>query len=513
MSISINLYKLWLIIYFIILSLRVIILAMNITYAENLVIGSGISGLSMSALLANNLEEVICLERHYLAGGCAGYFTRKNFIFDVGATTLSGMTGIGSLNKVIKILDLSIPLVKVDPGLVIHFGEKKLNRSSHLESWIKDQELFFKESWIEKLWYTIRDRNLEAIQLAEYSSSYPITSTQNFSNLFLNDYQLKLKSLYRMFKSFGDLHTDIYANKQYSNMIDELLLIAAQNTSPKVPALIAYMALSYLEDCWYCRGGMKGLIDLLVAKIKSNKGVVEYNQDVQEITQRFDYFEIRTKRKIYRSKKIFSSLPIWDTCRIAKNLHLLKLKKAANKFKPKWGAIMGYFTIKPKEEIKNLYHQVHLEKSLIGTDAKSVFISLSPLNDLERNNGQEQTVTMSVHIDLEKYHALLGSIDREHCKKSWEIEFTNILLETFIFNILDVTCHGIGDPSTFEHFTGRYQGSVGGLPHDVASPIFFYPQFDTGVDNFYQLGDTTFPGQGIIGVMQGALNLFGRFKK
>jgi len=52
------------------------------------VIGAGIGGLATSARLQARGLTSIVLEAHGQAGGCAGFFRRNGFAFDVGATTL-----------------------------------------------------------------------------------------------------------------------------------------------------------------------------------------------------------------------------------------------------------------------------------------------------------------------------------------------------------------------------------------------------------------------------------------
>ena len=52
------------------------------------VIGAGIAGLATAARLQARGLSTIVFEVHGQVGGCAGYFRRRGFAFDVGATTL-----------------------------------------------------------------------------------------------------------------------------------------------------------------------------------------------------------------------------------------------------------------------------------------------------------------------------------------------------------------------------------------------------------------------------------------
>src|SRR5690349_17965592 len=52
------------------------------------VIGAGIAGMATAARLQAQGLTTVVLEAHGQVGGCAGFFRRKGFAFDVGATTL-----------------------------------------------------------------------------------------------------------------------------------------------------------------------------------------------------------------------------------------------------------------------------------------------------------------------------------------------------------------------------------------------------------------------------------------
>ena len=54
--------------------------------SEVIVVGAGIAGLTSAAILSKQGLSVTLIESHTQAGGCAGTFKRKNYIFDVGAT-------------------------------------------------------------------------------------------------------------------------------------------------------------------------------------------------------------------------------------------------------------------------------------------------------------------------------------------------------------------------------------------------------------------------------------------
>ncbi len=56
--------------------------------ADVAVIGGGVAGMSTAARLQADGYSTVVLEQHHSVGGCAGYYERAGFRFDVGATTL-----------------------------------------------------------------------------------------------------------------------------------------------------------------------------------------------------------------------------------------------------------------------------------------------------------------------------------------------------------------------------------------------------------------------------------------
>jgi phytoene dehydrogenase-like protein len=68
----------------------------------------------------------------------------------------------------------------------------------------------------------------------------------------------------------------------------------------------------------------------------------------------------------------------------------------------------------------------------------------------------------------------------------------------------------VGTPVTWENYTQRLDGFVGGIPHDVARPLFMLPPNQTPFEGLYMIGDSAFPGQGMPAVMLGAWNTVAR---
>ncbi len=85
------------------------------------VIGGGISGFSSAMRLQDKGYSTLLLEAHGQVGGCAGFYSKKGFTFDVGATTLVdfGTNGVGG--NFLKDLNINTPKNKI---LDYNFGSQ-----------------------------------------------------------------------------------------------------------------------------------------------------------------------------------------------------------------------------------------------------------------------------------------------------------------------------------------------------------------------------------------------------
>ena len=64
-----------------------------------------------------------------------------------------------------------------------------------------------------------------------------------------------------------------------------------------------------------------------------------------------------------------------------------------------------------------------------------------------------------------------------------------------------------GTSQSFEHYTKRAFGFVGGIAHDYKKPLVSMPQHRFSDEQIYLVGDSSFPGQGIAAVVYSAMSL------
>lgn len=469
-------------------------------FIDIIVIGAGAAGLAISNLLKQSEDKFLCLESHRTPGGCAGYFSRGKFTFDAGATTLSGLKYQGPLAQFLKTTGIELKLRKVDPGLIISMAKGEITRFSDQEVWIKEQQKIFDETFIPELWSKIEKANELCWTLAEESANFPPYNFSSAFHLMSQKIPSKLRALPLLFKSFDDYFLKKFkVSPEYREMLDELLLISTQNTTYDTPAMMAVMGLSYPQDTWYHEGGMKGFNESLLLPIKEQ---VLFGHKVTSIAKENEVFNIQTNKGIFKCRRLISSIPTWNTQK------LLGKEPSEVPHEEPWGALTAYFKVKLSSEVP-LYHQVHT-RGISHSGSGSVFFSFCPKDDLLRCDGIYQTLTLSTHIRYQDYIKAISE-NRDMARVVWKNEFLKIVQDYLGTHLLDILPVGLGDPDTFIEYTERFNGLVGGIPHSMKrSPLNF---IKTPLAELYQIGDTVFPGQGIVGVIQGAINLHQRIAR
>jgi phytoene dehydrogenase-like protein len=277
-------------------------------------------------------------------------------------------------------------------------------------------------------------------------------------------------------------------------------LISAQTEAPHVPFLIGAMALAYPATTFAPKGGMKGFMQFLEGECKKHKVEIKTNSKVQSIYQQ----QVKLMHQEFQADRLILNLTRWDLPELFRHEERDQLQVEMKQNKEAWGAFTLYFAC--PSQIKNLYQQVHLNHPLV----KNYFISFSSPTDRTRSPEGWQSVTISTHI--EAYQWFLMN------KEDYKINKTNIqnlILNDFKqrFGMRELKYLTAGTPRTFERYTGRKAGFVGGLPFLYGMNPWNLIGHNTPLKEVYRVGDTTFPGQGIVGVVAGALALDQELKK
>jgi phytoene dehydrogenase-like protein len=174
-----------------------------------------------------------------------------------------------------------------------------------------------------------------------------------------------------------------------------------------------------------------------------------------------------------------------------------------------WGAVMLYLGL-DAEKLAHRPEAHHLEMvddvDAAFVEGNHLFCSVSGFDETGRAPEGQRVATLSTHVDMAK---LTGLDDEGQGTYIAEIQETmrNTLAQRAP-EITDATVFEMtASPRTFERFTGRHLGYVGGIPRTAGIHHYLrmFPQ--EVAPGLHLVGDTVFPGQSILAVALGGVRI------
>lgn len=481
------------------------------------VIGAGIGGLTAAAALARAGLQVAVLEAHIYPGGCAGTFYHQGYSFDAGATLAGGFYPGGPLDKVAQAVGITCwPARSANPAMVVHLPDGTgVTRWTGERRWAERRAAF--GAGAESFWRW-QERTADALWgLALRNPPWPPQTPWDGVKLlreslgWLGDdlgTRLNPELALDAFRSVATRLTD--ASDRLRLFVDAQLLIAAQTTSLHVNALYGAAALDLpRRGVVHLKGGMGAIAEGLADAVHQNGGQVHYRQEVSRIVlEKRRPVAIETKRgKSFPADIVVANLTPWDIARLLGDEAPGRLRSLPLRPRDGWGAFMVYVGLYGSAIPADfpLHHQVVVQQPL--AEGNTVFLSFSPDWDDKRAPAGQRALTLSTHTRLEPWWNLYER-DRStyQARKDAYTERMLAAAQVALPHLHDAATLILpGTPVTFQRFTRRAWGWVGGFPQ---TSLFraWGPRLAPGL---WMVGDSIFPGQSTAAVALGGLRVAG----
>lgn len=479
------------------------------TQTQILILGAGYSGLTAAALLAKEGYAVTVLESHDTLGGCAGFYRRGKFTFDVGATTLSGLGTFEPAGRVFEHLGIQPHVLKQDLGMCIRMHSKVIHRYADQHRWIDEVSTHFPGGNQRGFWNTLEKISEEVWQLI-YNKPYLMPSTIQDWCAVLQPNNLKALGMVRgLVSPLGTLlkKHKLDTHSDFIRCINEQLLISTQSTSNSAPYLQAALGLMYPANTYYPLGGMYKPALQLLRSAQGNGARICFRKKVISLAKNKNTYAVTCEDgNEYSAPIVLSSIPVWNMAFITKGKLKTYYSKLAKRYSFSWCAFTMYLAVEGNMNLEAAYIQIHLTKPIRYVHSGSVFVSISLPNDTEKAPLGCRTITVSTHTLASDWQGL--SSQEYQTQKEYVSSEILQLLKQELLGLQECTMlHSqAGSSQTWEEYTGRYKGYVGGIPHTTNKPIFTLPRNQTPFSGLFAIGDTSFPGQGTPAVMLGAWN-------
>jgi all-trans-retinol 13,14-reductase len=487
------------------------------------IIGAGLGGLISGAKLAKEGKSVVIIEQHFIPGGCATTFKRKDFTIEVGLHEMDGLDDADFKKEIFDELDIfnNIEFVKAPefyktvrgndefvfpdtPEAQIATLIKKFPEEERaIRKYFKKIFTMFKEI---RRWPKSRIKQLLILPLAPFILPNLLTNLMTTAGDFVD----KLTSN-------EDLKLILLANVQYYH--DE----------PSTMSFFYYAAAQanyYRGGGHYIKGGSQLLSDHLAAFIEKNGGKIIYKNLVSEIITEgnlavgIKYHPVKdntTVSEIYADAIIANAAaPTVSKMLDEKNEALLNKK-------------IGNFTNSPS--ILTLYLGFSCNLSEVGNENYSTFIMdehLKSTKDLKKYIHEDISKRNIVFVDYGRIDSGLApegksvgavcaldnssdwnDLSKDEYKAKKE-EYTKIIISR-----LEKLYPGIGNKieyselstaKTVERYTLNPGGSIYGFAQTPkqAGPLRLQPK--EAVKNLYFASVWTLPGGGFTGAILAGYN-------
>ena len=482
--------------------------------AQVLVVGAGIAGMATAARLQARGLSTLVLEAHGQIGGCAGFFRRRGFSFDVGATTLVDFADGGVGGRFLAEIGLTDLAGEALPGYRAWLPDRTVALHRDAGLWRRERLAAFGDSPAHRCFWRLLDRLAAAFwQASRAGLELPLRSP----GALLAAARAMPLAAWPLARYLGrtvawaladcGLAGDV-ALRAFLAMLLQDPVHAAPEDAPLINGALGVTIRG--AGLTRAAGGMRGFFGRLAGRYRELGGRLLLGTRVERIAPLpGGGFAVETQRGTFRARQVVSTLPIWDAARLGPPAAAAALSPYLARDGGALGGASCLFLGVPEGEVAGqelTHHQVLLDYGLPLGDGNNMFVSVSAPGDLASAPAGCRAVVLSTHTELAPWEGLAGE---EYGRRKAATAERLLAAARRVYPELGRAARvaEVATPRTYARFTSRHRGAVGGVRLNPANANFHAVPHDLGVAGYWQAGDTTWPGLGTVACILGSLHV------
>lgn len=477
--------------------------------ADVIVVGAGIGGLTVAALLQHAGFHTLTFEQHTTAGGSASLFRKKGYTFDAGASMFYGFGSneeSGSLNLHTRIFQrLGISLKTIPDPVQIHY---------HLPNGFEVVTYYDRERFLSELIQRfpreakgIRAFYDELEKVFQIIRTFPAGSLEDPVHLLrlATKYPKQVMQLaYYTTQTMGSVARRYLRNEELLRFIDiecESWALQDASATPFVNAGIC-LADRHHGGIRYPVGSSGAIAKALVEGIRKFGGEVRFAAPVEEILVKDGKaIGVRLQNgEMHYAAAVVSNATIWDTFGSLVKDTRYRVDESKFEISPSWFQLHLGVDACIFPEGFHVHHIIvedwRTYRELGGT------IRFSAPSLLDRTCAPEgkHVVHAFITSHASEWHKRHPKDAQYEAAKARRAEHLIQRIERILPGLSSaIELQYVATPLTHKRYLRRHLGSYGPLLKK-GQIVLQRPQNSTPIKHLYAVGDSCFPGQGVIAV-------------
>ncbi|MEY9966280.1 phytoene dehydrogenase-like protein [Streptacidiphilus sp. MAP12-16] len=479
--------------------------------ADVAVIGGGMSGMATALRLQSAGLSTVVLEAHGHAGGCAGYYRKRGFSFDVGATTLVDFApgGVGA-----ELLD-SVGIAPLNAqeltGYRAHLPDREVVLHRDQSAWHAERLRMLGDSERHRRFWALLDRLAQTFWQASRAGVRlpvrgPADALHDLRAVGLSGVPLAR----HLNRTLGDAlrsHSlrDDAALVGLLGMLVEDTVHTGVDDAPLINAALGVT----IRGAGLSRhvGGMHGFWRALVTHYRGLGGRLRVGCQVSQVVGGPGHYRLTTRHSTLHARRVVCALPAARTAAICAGLPVAtRLQTFLERDAQALGGACVVFLGVPEEEVaaqELTHHQLLQAYDRPLGEGNNMFVSVSASGDTLSAPPGHRAVMISTHTELSGW-AGLDPAAYEQRKKEIGERLVGYARRAYPALGERAVIAQTGTPRSYQRFGFRPDGAVGGPRQRLGNTNQHAVPHDLGGPGLWLVGDSTWPGLGTVACVLGS---------